>query len=197
MISSGTSIAISPYVLNGAPVAGDSCMHTQFNVPLQQISFAVNTIQGTCVVLATSGSLAMSPLNFPFTKDMGFVERVKTSVTAKDLPTFSKSLLRHSQGYYLLLLCVNLATAIGISIHAIPLAYRVGMLVATHAVLHCAACSIFRNIGKAKYLDQELIDNLPLLFRRDFNLDSPQHGVSSESQESSCGQESIIKEGRE
>ncbi|KAJ8074059.1 hypothetical protein PM082_012351 [Marasmius tenuissimus] len=194
MISSGTSIAIGPYVLNGAPVAGDSCMHTEFNATLQQISFAINTIQGTCVVLATSSSLVMSPLDFPFTKDMGFVEKVKTSVMAKDLPTFSKSLLRHSQGYYLLLLCVNLTTAIGISIHKIPLAYRVAMLIATHAVLHCAACSIFRNVGKAKYITQELINDLPLSFRRDHSQDSSQQEVGSESQENSCGQESTPKE---
>ena len=76
-------------------------MHTKFNPTLQQISFTVNTIQGTCIVLATSSSLAFSPADYPFTKDKGFIERVKSSISATDIPSFSKSLLRHSQGYYL------------------------------------------------------------------------------------------------
>ncbi|KAJ8077043.1 hypothetical protein PM082_001466 [Marasmius tenuissimus] len=163
-------------------------MHTHLNARLQQISFAINTIQGTCIVLATSSAFVLFPADFPFVKKIGFIQRVKASITAKGLPTFSKSLLRHSQGYYLLLLCTNLLTAIGISIQVIPLAYRIGMLVATHSVLHCAACSIFRNLGKARYVTQEPIDDLPLSFRRgSISTCSPQRGVSSTSQDGSSG----------
>ncbi|KAK1223081.1 hypothetical protein PQX77_014041 [Marasmius sp. AFHP31] len=162
MLSSGASAAIVPFVLDGATVTGDRCMHTQFNTTLQQWLFAINTVQGTCIILAMSSSFALSPV---FTLGRGFIGRVKASVVAKDLPTFSKSLLRHSQGYYLLLVSVNLFTAIWISIYAIPLAYRVGMLFVIYAVLHCASSSIFRNIGKARYVTQDL-DDLSLSFRR-------------------------------
>ncbi|KAK1229168.1 hypothetical protein PQX77_007740 [Marasmius sp. AFHP31] len=101
VISSGTTIAIGPFLLDGATIAGNSCMHTHLNTTLQQISFAINIIQGTCIVLATSSGFVLTPADFPFVKKIGFFQRVKASVTANGLPAFSKSLLRHGQGYYL------------------------------------------------------------------------------------------------
>ncbi|KAJ8074039.1 hypothetical protein PM082_012330 [Marasmius tenuissimus] len=194
MLSSGTTIATSPFMLSGATIAGGSCMHIRFSATLQQLIFAISTVHGTCIVLAMSNSLVLSSPDFPITKNVGFIARVKTSITAKDLPTFSKSFLRHSQGYYLLLMSINLLTTIGISINAVPLAYRVGTLFVIYAVLHCASCSIFRNIGKARYVTQDFIDDLPISFyRSEPSPSSSRYGANSALQETPDERNTISK----
>ncbi|KAK1232611.1 hypothetical protein PQX77_004231 [Marasmius sp. AFHP31] len=167
MISSGTSVALIPLMLDGATIDGHSCVHPRYDATFIQIALAISTVHGTGVVLAMISSLVVSPLDVSFARNTGLVKRLKLSVMAKDLPTFSKSLLRHSQGYYLLLLGVNILTTIGTTIKAIPNVYQIGIFIATRALLHCTACSIFRNVGKAKYNTQDFASDLPISFCRD------------------------------
>ncbi|KAJ8074052.1 hypothetical protein PM082_012344 [Marasmius tenuissimus] len=171
VVSSGTSIGISPFILDGGPDEGDpsSCRHTHLNVTLIQIAMIINTVQGTCIVFAHSSGLILSPgPNNSVAGQSGILERLKGSLSARDAPSFTKALLRHGQRYYLLLFSSNLSLITIIAIEKIPLAYRVGFVVLTHVVIHCNACSVFRNVGIAKYTPQDIIlDELPISFYRD------------------------------
>ncbi|KAF9265187.1 hypothetical protein L218DRAFT_957365 [Marasmius fiardii PR-910] len=168
-ISSGTSIGIGPFILHGGSIVDDKCMYTNLDVVLLQISIILNTLQGTCIFLATSSGLILSPPDTEGGRQSGLFDRLKLSLSAKDVPFFSKSLLRHSQWYFLWLLGLNLSTIVGIGLSLIPLAYRIGWLVIWHVVLHCRACSVFRNVGAVMYTlqnEQVHIQDLPISFSR-------------------------------
>ncbi|KAJ8074060.1 hypothetical protein PM082_012352 [Marasmius tenuissimus] len=102
-----------------------------------------------------SSNLAISPTVFSPAKSIGFFERLKISYGPN------------------LLLSVNVLKIIGTAIEDIPIAYRIGMFIATRAVLHCTACSTFRNIRKAKYSTQDFVSDLPISFHRDPARSSP------------------------
>ena len=102
IISSGISLAISPFLLRAEIVGTNSCVQTEFNLTFARTSVALNTFKGTCIVIATSDTLALYPTDArrPVGKP-SFLERFKSGLIAKDIPSFSKSLLRHGQRYYL------------------------------------------------------------------------------------------------
>ncbi|KAK1227505.1 hypothetical protein PQX77_009481 [Marasmius sp. AFHP31] len=101
LISSGTSVAVSPFLFEEGIIGTGLCTHTNVNSVLIQITMGLNTFQGTCIALATSSGLVLSPADVYPMRQLGFLERLKFAVVAKNVPTFSKALLRHGQRYYL------------------------------------------------------------------------------------------------
>ncbi|KAF9258388.1 hypothetical protein L218DRAFT_731785 [Marasmius fiardii PR-910] len=172
LMSSGTSIGISPFLLQGHNTVGNTCMHTKLNVTLLQILISLNTLQGTCVVLATSsGLITLSSVNLELegVRPIGLFQRLKFSLTARHVPSLSKSLLRHSQWYYLWLLGLNISSIVGIGLNPVPLAYRIAWVFVLHLLLHCRACTVFRSVGTAIYTvpDEIQLQDLPITFSRD------------------------------
>ncbi|KAJ8074067.1 hypothetical protein PM082_012359 [Marasmius tenuissimus] len=170
--SSGTSIGLVSFLLDETTTVGDVCLHIKLNVTLQQIYSASRTFHGTCIIVAASRSLALSPLDFQPTNRLGLIKRLKTSVVAKDVPVFSKSLLRRSQWDFLIILTINLLLSIGIAIDRIPLAYRVGILRIAPTVVHCGVCSTFRNIARSRYETDIVVNDLPISFNRNPDVSS-------------------------
>ncbi|KAJ8074062.1 hypothetical protein PM082_012354 [Marasmius tenuissimus] len=145
---------------------GTVCMHTKLNVTLQQVYSASRTFQGMCIIVGASRSLTISPMEIRPANRIGLIERLNTLVIAKDLPMFSKSLLRRSQWEFLIILIINLFLSVGIAIDRIPLAYRVGIIRIAPTFVHCGVCSTFRNIARSKYNTDVMIDDLPISFNR-------------------------------
>ncbi|KAJ8074035.1 hypothetical protein PM082_012326 [Marasmius tenuissimus] len=158
VISSGTAVGVGYFLLDGATIYGNSCMHTKLHVTLEQTCSAIHTFHGTCIAVATSRTLTTNVR----VQQPRLTERFKVMIIGKGVPLFSKSLLRRSQYDFILMLSFNLLVSIGIAFNGIPLAYRIGTLVIAMTVLHCVACSTFRNIAKSKYeTDVMIMDGLP------------------------------------
>ena len=95
-------IGIGPFLVQGDIVGTDMCMHSGLNPTLVQITVAINTFYATCVIFATSNGLIIYPMKAHGPSEKaGFLEAFKSVIMAKDMPSFSKSLLRHGQVYYL------------------------------------------------------------------------------------------------
>ncbi|KAJ8074024.1 hypothetical protein PM082_012314 [Marasmius tenuissimus] len=161
MISSGTAIGVGYFLLDGATIPEDDCMHTKLNITVAWICSAIRIFYGTCIVIATGRTLTTNV-------QPGLIERSKAIVIGKDIPLFSKSLLPRSQYNFMFILGFNLLASIEIAIDTVPLAYRVGFLVIAVTIIHCGACSTFRNIAKSKYETEVMMfDNLPpIVFSR-------------------------------
>ncbi|KAJ8074069.1 hypothetical protein PM082_012361 [Marasmius tenuissimus] len=179
--SSGMSIWLSSFRIDQTAIVENICMHTKLNVTLQRVSSANRTFQGACIIAAVSMSFALSSTDLQPAQRIGLVERFKTSVIAKDVPTFSKSLLRRSQWDFLLLFSINLLIAVGIGIDRIPIAYRVGILRIAPTFMNCGVCSAFRNIARSKEKTEVMVDDLlPISFNRNPNTSSSEIGLSDE-----------------
>ncbi|KAJ8074061.1 hypothetical protein PM082_012353 [Marasmius tenuissimus] len=172
MVSAGTSIGLSPFILEGTSLTGNNCIHTKFDVTLQQIALTVHTVHCLCISLAIGRTLTHTSASLHTAKQTGLIEQLKIRLVAKDTPKFSENLLRRTQGDFILGFTIFLCASVGMAIDTIPLAYRVGILVAGTTVLHCRGCSTFRDIARSKYKTDVTMDDIDDLLPISFNRNS-------------------------
>ncbi|KDR73152.1 hypothetical protein GALMADRAFT_251721 [Galerina marginata CBS 339.88] len=93
-------------------------------------------------------------------------DAVKVIIFGKDLPAFSKALLRDGQAYYLTTLGLTFTTTIIFFIQSMPIVYRTILAMPNFTVINIMACRVYRRTKSGVYRENNGVElRLPVSFR--------------------------------
>ncbi|KDR73150.1 hypothetical protein GALMADRAFT_142293 [Galerina marginata CBS 339.88] len=124
-------------------------------------SFIVPLVNDTLIFIAISFRLTL--IGLP--ENTRFKDAFRVIIFGKDLPSFSKALLRDGQAYYLTTLVLSFTVTIVFFIESIPSVYRVLLSLPNLTIVNFMACRVYRRTKSGMYRETSSLElSIPMAF---------------------------------